>query len=97
MAAHGLASGGTIVYTGRRIRYGNCSFLFMLIVRRFACRFLLGLCLTGQVLLPASADEKEGMPDLGQQDQTCLPTSTANLIVWFGTHGYPKLIVNGDG
>jgi hypothetical protein len=37
-----------------------------------------------------------GMPDLGQEEQTCLPTSTANLIVWFGTHGYPKLIVSGD-
>jgi hypothetical protein len=36
------------------------------------------------------------MPDLGQEEQTCLPTSTANLIVWFGTHGYPKLIVSGD-
>lgn len=36
------------------------------------------------------------MPDLSQEEQTCLPTSTANLIVWFGTHGYPKLIVAGD-
>lgn len=50
----------------------------------------------GLLLVPASADEKEGMPDLSQQEQTCLPTSTANLIVWFGTHGYPKLIVKGD-
>jgi hypothetical protein len=47
-------------------------------------------------LLTASGAEKGGMPDLGQEEQTCLPTSTANLIVWFGTHGYPKLIVKGD-
>jgi hypothetical protein len=47
-------------------------------------------------LLPARAGEKSGMPDLSQEEQTCLPTSTANLIVWFGTHGYPKLIVPGD-
>ena len=38
------------------------------------------------------ADEKTGMPDLSQVDQTCFPTSTANLIIWFGRHGYPKLI-----
>jgi hypothetical protein len=36
------------------------------------------------------------MPDIGQEEQTCLPTSTANLIVWFGSHGYPKLIASGD-
>jgi hypothetical protein len=47
-------------------------------------------------VLPAWANEKQGMPDLGQEEQTCLPTSTANLIVWFGTHGYPNLIVKGD-
>ncbi len=35
------------------------------------------------------------MPDLAQVDQTCLPTSTANLILWFGHHGYPKLIASG--
>ena len=35
------------------------------------------------------------MPDFCQDDQTCLPTSTANLIVWFGNHGYPKLIQPG--
>jgi hypothetical protein len=58
--------------------------------------FLLGLCLTGLIMLPALAAEKGGMPDLGQEQGTCLPTSTANLIVWFGTHGYPKLIKNGD-
>lgn len=57
---------------------------------------LLGLCLAGLSVLPVFALEKGGMPDLGQQDQTCLPTSTANLIVWFGTHGYPNLIVKGD-
>ena len=68
----------------------------MLIFRHLVSRFLLGLCLAGLVVLPASATEKEGMPDLGQEEQTCLPTSTANLIIWFGTHGYPKLIVHGD-
>ncbi|MCE0498926.1 MAG: hypothetical protein LV481_13380 [Methylacidiphilales bacterium] len=68
----------------------------MLTSRQLVCGFLLGLCLAGPVLLPAAAEEKEGMPDLGQQDQTCLPTSTANLLVWFGTHGYPRLIVDGD-
>lgn len=41
------------------------------------------------------ADEKLGMPDLPQVEQTCLPTSTANLIIWFGRHGYPKLISPG--
>ncbi|HEV3271792.1 MAG TPA: hypothetical protein VGZ93_06380 [Candidatus Methylacidiphilales bacterium] len=57
---------------------------------------LLGFFLAGLGLLPLPAAEKLGMPDLSQDEQTCLPTSTANLIIWFGTHGYPKLIVNGD-
>jgi hypothetical protein len=56
----------------------------------------LGLCLVAMAALPAFGLEKGGMPDLGQEEQTCLPTSTANLIVWFGLHGYPKLIVPGD-
>lgn len=47
------------------------------------------------ILLPAAAKEKQGMPDLSQIEQTCLPTSTANLIIWFGQHGYPKLIASG--
>ncbi len=47
-------------------------------------------------LAPARAEQKVGMPDLAQEEETCLPTSTANLIVWFGKHGYPKLIVPGD-
>jgi hypothetical protein len=46
--------------------------------------------------VPAWALEKGGMPDLAQVDQTCLPTSTANLMIWFGRHGYPKLILSGD-
>ncbi len=46
--------------------------------------------------LPLLADEKVGMPDLAQVDQTCLPTSMANLIIWFGHHGYPKLILSGS-
>jgi hypothetical protein len=58
---------------------------------RLACTALLGL-----LCLPAAAEEKEGMPDLGQIEQTCLPTAMANLIVWFGLHGYPKLIEAGD-
>jgi len=68
----------------------------MLTSRHTASRFLLGLCLAGLIVVPAMATEKEGMPDLAQEEQTCLPTSTANLIVWFGTHGYPKLIAPGD-
>src|SRR5476651_215302 len=68
----------------------------MVIPRHLAWRFLLGLCLAGLIVFPSSAAEKEGMPDLNQEEQTCLPTSTANLIIWFGTHGYPKLIVKGD-
>ena len=56
---------------------------------------LLSLCGLLMVL-PAVAAEKGGMPDLSQEEQTCLPTSTANLIVWFGNHGYPKLIAQGD-
>jgi hypothetical protein len=57
---------------------------------------LLGLCWAGTVSVPAWADEKQGMPDLAQIDQTCLPTSTTNLIIWFGKHGYPKLIQKDD-
>ncbi len=68
----------------------------MLISRRVTFQALLGLCLAGWIAIPLRAAEKEGMPDLSQEEQTCLPTSTANLIVWFGTHGYPKLIVKGD-
>jgi len=45
---------------------------------------------------PAFALEKGGMPDLAQVDQTCLPTSTANVMIWFGKHGYPKLILSGE-
>jgi hypothetical protein len=68
----------------------------MLLSRPLACRLLLGFCLAGWIVLPALAAEKGGMPDLSQEEETCLPTSTANLIVWFGTHGYPKLIMPGD-
>jgi len=52
----------------------------------------MALCLG---IVSVAADEKMGMPDLAQVDQTCLPTSTANLIIWFGHHGYPKLIMDG--
>jgi hypothetical protein len=54
-------------------------------------------CLLAALLgsFPARANEKPGMPDLSQIEQTCLPTSTANLIIWFGRHGYPKLILDG--
>jgi hypothetical protein len=68
----------------------------MLPSQRLVLRLLLGLCLAGMAMLSAVAGEKGGMPDLSQEEQTCLPTSTANLIVWFGTHGYPKLIAKGD-
>lgn len=63
---------------------------------RLVGAFALGLCLAGLLISPVRADEKQGMPDLAQIEQTCLPTSTANLIVWFGKHGYPKLIRPGD-
>jgi hypothetical protein len=46
-------------------------------------------------IAPSRANEKPGMPDLSQVEQTCLPTSTANLILWFGHHGYPNLIASG--
>ncbi len=58
----------------------------------------LGLVVSGLavvIALPAGAAEKQGMPDMCQVEQTCLPTATANLLVWFGKHGYPKLIVSG--
>jgi len=55
--------------------------------------FLAAALLAG---IPAWGLEKGGMPDLAQVDQTCLPTSTANLLIWFGKHGYPKLILPGD-
>jgi len=59
---------------------------------------LAGLCLASALLVPtlARAEQKAGMPDLEQEEESCLPTSTTNLIVWFGKHGYPKLIVPGD-
>src|SRR5271156_2724671 len=70
----------------------------MLVSRQRHFHVLAGIFLAWAtaILTPAQAEQKSGMPDLGQEEQTCLPTSTANLIVWFGTHGYPKLIVNGD-
>ena len=68
----------------------------MLVYRPWVRLGLLGICLAGLSLFPASALEKGGMPDLSQEEQTCLPTSTANLIIWFGHHGYPKLILSGD-
>jgi hypothetical protein len=61
-----------------------------------ATRLLPCFVLAALAVLPVYGLEKGGMPDLCQEEETCLPTSTANLIVWFGTHGYPKLIVNGD-
>jgi hypothetical protein len=53
------------------------------------------LVLISATILPVVAEQKAGMPDLSQEEQTCLPTSTANLIIWFGQHGYPKLILPG--
>jgi hypothetical protein len=62
---------------------------------RFAPALWAVLGLAASFATPLRADEKVGMPDLSQVDQTCLPTSTANLILWFGKHGYPKLIMPG--
>ena len=69
----------------------NCRFSFTL----FVPAFLAVLGIIASFAGPLRADEKVGMPDLSQVDQTCLPTSTANLILWFGKHGYPKLIMKG--
>jgi hypothetical protein len=66
-------------------------FLFTSPARTLALAIGFGAAL----FLPARADEKVGMPDLSQVDQTCLPTSTANLMLWFGKHGYPKLVMGG--
>jgi hypothetical protein len=68
----------------------------MLVLKlRYTC-VLAAFALVTVVLSPARAEQKIGMPDLGQEEQTCLPTSTTDLIVWFGKHGYPKLIKTGD-
>jgi hypothetical protein len=69
----------------------NCRFLFSCFAP--ALLAVLGIAVSSSASL--RADEKVGMPDLSQVDQTCLPTSTANLILWFGKHGYPKLIMPG--
>jgi hypothetical protein len=68
----------------------------MLVVKLRYFHVLTAIFFGAATLLPAVAEQKIGMPDLSQEEQTCLPTSTANLIVWFGLHGYPKLIVRGD-
>lgn len=60
---------------------------FGLVGRHIALAFAMA------AIFPVSAQDKEDMPDLGQIEQTCMPTSTANLIIWFGKHGYPKLIL----
>jgi len=67
----------------------------MLFRGRLAWRLLPALYLAGLIALPVRAVEKGGMPDLSQEEQTCLPTSTANLIIWFGHNGYPKLLQSG--
>jgi hypothetical protein len=70
--------------------------LLQIMVRNFRVKKLLLLAALLCVLpAPILASEKVGMPDLSQVEQTCLPTSTANLILWFGHHGYPKLIATG--
>ncbi len=68
----------------------------MLVMRPRLIHALAAFALAAMLLSPARAEQKNGMPDLSQEEQTCLPTSTTNLIVWFGKHGYPKLIVPGD-
>jgi hypothetical protein len=37
---------------------------------------------------------KMGMPDLAQLQNNCLPTSAANLLIWFGQHGFPNLLAD---
>jgi hypothetical protein len=68
----------------------------MLLLRSRPSHALVLLALAAVLLMPARAEQKSGMPDLNQEEETCLPTSTTNLIVWFGQHGYPKLIQPGD-
>ena len=65
---------------------------------RWLTRVLLlpaGISFVGLAFTSLSAADKSGMPDLSQVEQTCLPTSAANLLIWFGRHGYPKLIPDG--
>ncbi len=45
--------------------------------------------------LSCASAQKQGMPDLSQISQTCLPTATANLILYFGKNGFPNLIQKG--
>ncbi|MCE0483347.1 MAG: hypothetical protein LV479_03810 [Methylacidiphilales bacterium] len=54
--------------------------------------FVLAGLLLAFALPVASAVDKTGMPELSQVEQTCLPTSVADLLIWFGRHGYPKLV-----
>lgn len=54
------------------------------------------LAFMGTVSSVAWGDAKEGMPDLSQVDNTCLPTSTAQLLIWFSKHGYPNLLPSGS-
>ncbi len=68
----------------------------MQVMRLRPIHVLVALALAAILLSPVRAEQKTGMPDLSQEEQTCLPTSTTNLIVWFGKHGYPKLILPGD-
>jgi hypothetical protein len=69
----------------------------MLVLKLRSFHVLAAFALATLLLSPARAEQKIGMPDLDQgEDQICLPTSTTNLIVWFGLHGYPKLIKPGD-
>ena len=68
----------------------------MLVLKQRYLHALAAISLALATLSPAFAEQKPGMPDLSQEEQTCLPTSTANLVIWFGLHGYPKLIVPGD-
>jgi hypothetical protein len=59
----------------------------MILGRPISARTLALWWALGAACLPLRADEKIGMPDLAQVEQTCLPTSTANLIIWSGRHG----------
>lgn len=66
-----------------------------MLFKRFAMKKALLFAAVLLVCMPAWGVEKGGMPDIAQVDNTCLPTSTANLIIWFGKHGYPNLILPG--
>ncbi len=52
---------------------------------------IIGLSLVGLFGSGISTD-KLAMPDLEQTKNNCVPTSAANLMLWFGENGFPQLM-----